>query len=136
MLFFLRKLYMMCIPPSLAYRGLSPPNQALRSEIRAALSVLKVSHMAAKSKMVRPIMLGEQFLYINFLSVGLRHFCSKFLQQIEISNKKCLNVSKAHGSLESTKLSSLSLRINEPYWLIHQGNCEHFLVIDQIRSVL
>lgn len=33
------------------------------------------------------------------------------------------------------RFSDLSLRINEPYWLLHQGSCEHFIVIDQIRSV-
>jgi len=27
------------------------------------------------------------------------------------------------------------MRINEPYWLVHSGNCEHFLVVDQIRRV-
>ncbi|KAH9485169.1 snRNA-activating protein complex subunit 3 [Psilocybe cubensis] len=34
---------------------------------------------------------------------------------------------------EETSLHSLTLRINEPYWLVHHGNCEHFLVVDQIR---
>jgi len=37
--------------------------------------------------------------------------------------------SKTHD----TPLSSLSLRLNHPYWLLHHGNCEHFLVVDQIR---
>jgi len=35
--------------------------------------------------------------------------------------------------MHNTPLSSLSLRLNHPYWLIHHGNCEHFLVVDQIR---
>ncbi|KAI0305718.1 snRNA-activating protein of 50kDa MW C terminal-domain-containing protein [Multifurca ochricompacta] len=40
----------------------------------------------------------------------------------------------ARGSkIHDTPFSSLSLRLNHPYWLVHQGNCEHFLVIDQIR---
>ena len=38
--------------------------------------------------------------------------------------------------MEETKISSLSIRVNEPYWLIHAGNCEHFIVINQIRFVL
>ncbi|KAH9979175.1 snRNA-activating protein of 50kDa MW C terminal-domain-containing protein [Russula compacta] len=29
--------------------------------------------------------------------------------------------------------SSLMLRLNHPYWLLHHGNCEHFLVVNQIR---
>jgi len=37
--------------------------------------------------------------------------------------------SKTH----ETPFSSLSLRLNHPYWLVHHGNCEHFLVVDQIR---
>jgi hypothetical protein len=37
--------------------------------------------------------------------------------------------------MHDTPLSSLSLRIGEPYWLLHQGNCEHFIVVDQIRYV-
>jgi hypothetical protein len=39
--------------------------------------------------------------------------------------------SKTH----ETPFSSLSLRLNHPYWLVHHGNCEHFLVVDQIRYV-
>ncbi|KAH9083455.1 snRNA-activating protein of 50kDa MW C terminal-domain-containing protein [Lactarius deliciosus] len=35
--------------------------------------------------------------------------------------------------MRDTSVSSLSLRLNHPYWLVHQGNCEHFLVVDQIR---
>jgi len=42
-------------------------------------------------------------------------------------------VTKASTSMHDTPLSSLSLRIGEPYWLLHHGNCEHFIVIDQIR---
>ena len=37
--------------------------------------------------------------------------------------------------MRDTSFSSLSLRLNHPYWLVHQGNCEHFLVVDQIRHV-
>ncbi|KAK7005660.1 expansin-like EG45 domain-containing protein [Favolaschia claudopus] len=40
---------------------------------------------------------------------------------------------KATTSMHDTPLSTLSLRIGEPYWVLHQGNCEHFIVIDQIR---
>ncbi|KAJ6625463.1 hypothetical protein B0H10DRAFT_2001437 [Mycena sp. CBHHK59/15] len=40
---------------------------------------------------------------------------------------------KAPTSMHDTPLSSLSLRIGEPYWLLHHGSCEHFIVVDQIR---
>ncbi|KAF8904483.1 snRNA-activating protein of 50kDa MW C terminal-domain-containing protein [Gymnopilus junonius] len=42
-------------------------------------------------------------------------------------------LTKAPTCQRETKLSGLSLRIAEPYWLIHHGNCEHFVVVDQIR---
>ncbi|KAJ4464084.1 snRNA-activating protein of 50kDa MW C terminal-domain-containing protein [Lentinula edodes] len=37
-------------------------------------------------------------------------------------------------AMHDTPLSSLALQINVPYWLLHQGNCEHFIVVDQIRA--
>lgn len=59
------------------------------------------------------------------------------MKQIEILKKKpAFSVTKAPTSLKQTTFSSLSLRLNEPYWLIHKGNCEHFIVIDQIRYVV
>jgi len=39
------------------------------------------------------------------------------------------------STLEQTTLRSLSLRINEPYSILHRGNCEHFFVVDDIRYV-
>ena len=35
--------------------------------------------------------------------------------------------------MKETKISSLSIRINEPYWFIHSGNCEHFILFNQLR---
>lgn len=40
---------------------------------------------------------------------------------------------KSSASLGRTTFNSLTLRINQPYWMLHQGNCEHFIVVDQIR---
>ncbi|KZV88085.1 hypothetical protein EXIGLDRAFT_619849 [Exidia glandulosa HHB12029] len=38
------------------------------------------------------------------------------------------------GTIHTTTFASLpSLRVNEPYYLLHQGSCEHFFVADQIR---
>lgn len=36
-------------------------------------------------------------------------------------------------SLSERNLASLSLRLNFPYPIIHAGNCEHFMVVEQIR---
>lgn len=58
------------------------------------------------------------------------------MQHLELSTKKKkpqLSVSRAVTFMKDTKLSSLSVRVGEPYWLVHQGNCEHFCVVDQIR---
>lgn len=44
-----------------------------------------------------------------------------------------LGLEKAATTTHETKLSSLTVRLNQPYWLLHQGNCEHFVVFDQIR---
>ncbi|KAF8520437.1 snRNA-activating protein of 50kDa MW C terminal-domain-containing protein [Hysterangium stoloniferum] len=35
--------------------------------------------------------------------------------------------------IHETTLRSLSMRINEPYWILHRGDCEHWFVIDEIR---
>lgn len=61
---------------------------------------------------------------------------SHLIQHLELSAKKKkpqLEVTRADTSMKDTKLSSLSVRVGEPYWLVHQGNCEHFCVVDQIR---
>lgn len=59
----------------------------------------------------------------------------KLLQHLQVSTKKKPQpeISHADTSMKDTKLSSLSVRVGEPYWLVHQGNCEHFCVVDQIR---
>ncbi|KAG0151212.1 hypothetical protein CROQUDRAFT_668065 [Cronartium quercuum f. sp. fusiforme G11] len=36
--------------------------------------------------------------------------------------------------MEDKKLEDLNLRLGEPYWLLHQGNCEHIFTVDEIRS--
>ncbi|KDR75220.1 hypothetical protein GALMADRAFT_69439, partial [Galerina marginata CBS 339.88] len=52
------------------------------------------------------------------------------------SKKKPTPIVSAPTSQQNTQLRSIYLRINEPYWFFHHGNCEHFLVVDQIRSFL
>jgi len=46
-----------------------------------------------------------------------------------------LNLQKG-SNLYETPFSSLPLRINYPYFGIHQGNCQHYFVIEQIRYVV
>lgn len=47
--------------------------------------------------------------------------------------KKRPQLRKADTSMHDTPFSALTLRLHEPYWLLHQGNCEHFVVLDEIR---
>ncbi|KAF8973130.1 snRNA-activating protein of 50kDa MW C terminal-domain-containing protein [Flammula alnicola] len=61
---------------------------------------------------------------------GHNDYARVFVQKIHHTHQKSTYF------LEGTKLCSLSLCLNEPYWLIHQGNCEHFVVIDQISRLL
>ncbi|KAF9482137.1 hypothetical protein BDN70DRAFT_875428 [Pholiota conissans] len=76
----------------------------------------------------------EGHAYSNEVQGGGANYAKKLMQQMEISNRKDSgNITVAPTSLKDTRLSSLSLRVGEPYWLMHQGNCEHFLVIDRIR---
>ena len=59
---------------------------------------------------------------------GLLHPTSKLVAH---TSKPLTIGSKTH----ETPFSSLSLCLNHPYWFVHHGNCEHFLVVDQIRYV-
>ncbi|KAJ7268821.1 snRNA-activating protein of 50kDa MW C terminal-domain-containing protein [Mycena haematopus] len=60
-------------------------------------------------------------------------YADKLIQHLQTMPKESATLSKAPTSMHDTPLSSLSLRIGEPYWLLHHGNCEHFVVVDQIR---
>lgn len=42
-------------------------------------------------------------------------------------------IKTASTSACTTTFNALTLRLHQPYWILHQGNCEHFFVIDQIR---
>ncbi|KAI9611358.1 hypothetical protein KEM48_004508 [Puccinia striiformis f. sp. tritici PST-130] len=37
--------------------------------------------------------------------------------------------------MENVRFDQLTLRINEPYWMLHQGNCEHIFTVDEIRAI-
>jgi len=63
-------------------------------------------------------------------------YADKLIEHLEsVSRQPRSTISKAPTNMKETKISSLSIRINEPYWLIHSGNCEHFILFNQIRLV-
>ncbi|CAA7261682.1 unnamed protein product [Cyclocybe aegerita] len=65
---------------------------------------------------------------------GSDDYAEKLFEHLnKLGKKGSESISKAPSSLQKTKFSSLTLRLDEPYWLVHRGNCEHFLVVDQIR---
>ena len=79
--------------------------------------------------------------YVRSLSMGdgpsdSQRGHSKLLSHLErLPDEKRLQITKSPTSLSQSPFASLTLRINQPYWMLHQGNCEHFVVIDQIRCV-
>ncbi|PFH53813.1 hypothetical protein AMATHDRAFT_45270 [Amanita thiersii Skay4041] len=56
-----------------------------------------------------------------------------YAEQIEMVPQNSQAIMKAPTSMYETTFESLPLRLNEPYWLLHAGNCEHFIVLEQIR---
>ena len=67
-------------------------------------------------------------LSVNINSNDHPRLCSKLVAYVSKPLSK-------GPKMRDTSFGSLSLRLNHPYWLVHQGNCEHFLVVDQIRYV-
>lgn len=51
----------------------------------------------------------------------------------ELPEDKRPQIRTASTSASETTFNALTLRTHQPYWILHQGNCEHFFVIDQIR---
>ncbi|KAH8814753.1 snRNA-activating protein of 50kDa MW C terminal-domain-containing protein [Flagelloscypha sp. PMI_526] len=62
-------------------------------------------------------------------------YADKFLEHQRTMTKQNTHYIKAQTSMHDTRLDSLSLRIEQPYWLVHQGNCEHWVIIDEIRML-
>ncbi|KAF7315511.1 Expansin-like EG45 domain-containing protein [Mycena indigotica] len=61
-------------------------------------------------------------------------YADKLIQHLQAVQKETtVSVKKAPTAMHDTPLSSLVLRIGEPYWLLHHGNCEHVIVVEQIR---
>lgn len=61
-------------------------------------------------------------------------YAEKLLSHVsKLPQEKRPVITKSSAALGRTTFNSLTLRINQPYWMLHQGNCEHFIVVDQIR---
>jgi len=48
-------------------------------------------------------------------------------------NRKGPGMVKRGGLMHDAKLTDLELRLYQPYWLLHQGECDHLIVLTQIR---
>ena len=60
--------------------------------------------------------------------------CSKFVEHLrKTSQDGFYPIRKAPAKTWDTRLDDLTLRINEPYFILHEGNCEHYAVVDEIR---
>ncbi|KAL0068806.1 hypothetical protein AAF712_004135 [Marasmius tenuissimus] len=59
-------------------------------------------------------------------------YASKLLQHAQ-TFKSSVELKRAPNTMDDTLLQTLSLTVSEPYWLLHEGNCEHYVVIDSIR---
>ena len=81
-----------------------------------------------------PLRAMQGHSFIVYSSSALTMFLdSKLMNHLQSISKDYTPITAAKTSIYDTPFSSLCLRINQPYWLLHQGNCEHFIVIDQIR---
>jgi snRNA-activating protein complex subunit 3 len=72
-----------------------------------------------------------RYVFLLFNAVGSRCL-------LRLSSKLIAHIPEPltiGSKMNETPFSSLSLRLNHPYWLVHHGNCEHFLVVDQIRYI-
>ncbi|KAJ7594281.1 snRNA-activating protein of 50kDa MW C terminal-domain-containing protein [Mycena floridula] len=61
-------------------------------------------------------------------------YATKLTEALSKSMKSA-KIAKSKSDMRNTKLSSLSLKLHEPYWLLHKGSCEHFVVFTEIRMV-
>ncbi|KAL1741390.1 snRNA-activating protein of 50kDa MW C terminal-domain-containing protein [Schizophyllum fasciatum] len=61
-------------------------------------------------------------------------YASKFLEHLRKTGQdKDHHIAKAPTKAWETRLDDLTLRIGEPYFILHEGNCEHYAVVDEIR---
>ncbi|KAK4054631.1 hypothetical protein OIO90_003443 [Microbotryomycetes sp. JL221] len=39
------------------------------------------------------------------------------------------------SNMQQTRLGELSIKVGQPYWFLHQGDCEHVWTVDEIRYI-
>ncbi|KAG1867392.1 snRNA-activating protein of 50kDa MW C terminal-domain-containing protein [Suillus subluteus] len=76
--------------------------------------------------------------YIEDLVYGDGRETADYAQKLiahfhKLPEDKRPQIKTAPTSASETTFNALTLRTHQPYWILHQGNCEHFFVIDQIR---
>ncbi|KAF8894048.1 snRNA-activating protein of 50kDa MW C terminal-domain-containing protein [Infundibulicybe gibba] len=93
--------------------------------------VTREGHSTGTTKPDGCVMCVEGVVYGD--KYGRANYADKLLSHLQTVSSGSAAYVKATSTLSETPLSSLTLRVGLPYWLLHQGNCEHFVVIDQIR---
>ncbi|TEB04501.1 hypothetical protein FA13DRAFT_1282956 [Coprinellus micaceus] len=68
----------------------------------------------------------------NVLTAIARNTQKRYLNHAG-AKRATLKPSTSRRTLAETKLSSLSLRLHFPYPVHHAGNCQHFIVVEQVR---
>ena len=58
---------------------------------------------------------------------------SKLIRLLELPPERKGPKPTKGSAMHDQKFRNLNVRLNAPYWLFHQGMCEHFLVIEHIR---
>ena len=70
---------------------------------------------------------------MHFMRYDIDDLNSKLIKQIHLLPEKKRHQLNKGPCMYDQRFVDLTVRINQPYWLLHQGTCEHFLVIDCIR---
>lgn len=65
---------------------------------------------------------------LKFLPVA-----SKLLHMLNLKPEKNGTALQKGVPMHDQLFSDLTICLNKPYWLLHQGLCEHFVVFDAIR---
>ncbi|KAF9529172.1 snRNA-activating protein of 50kDa MW C terminal-domain-containing protein [Crepidotus variabilis] len=61
-------------------------------------------------------------------------YSGKLFSHLDSLSKRRPNIiERSNANLHDSTFHSLNIRLREPYWMVHSGNCEHFVVFDQIR---
>jgi len=110
-------------------------SQPVRMALSAILHLRKTLDVCCvlKECLMERMTMPGMYYRVNYRF--FHHGGRKLVRHLKTRSKSKTPMEQATSSLAETLLSSVSLRINEPYWLLHRGNCEHFVVIEQIRCI-